>query len=130
LTARFDSATFGPSVVARRALKHDSLELGEAVAAEPQDGLEALAAELACVECPAELIETRALLLEDLITRGLNQDQVPRPPFAVSEPNEAVTLAWTLARESTAPRSSTTRSANRSGSEAEAPTTSSRLPGE
>src|SRR5579862_2295594 len=56
-----------PSVLARGALKHDPLELGEAVAAEPQHGLEALTAELACVECPAQFIEARALFLEDLI---------------------------------------------------------------
>ena len=80
------------SVIARRALKHDPFELGEAVAAEPQDGLEALAAEFACVECPAKLIDAWALLFEDLIAGGFNQDQVPWAPFAVSEPNEACAL--------------------------------------
>ena len=82
----------GPSVVAWWTLKDDPLELAEAGAPEPEDGLEALAAELACVECPAELIQARALLLEDLVTRGLNQNQVPRTLLAVSEANEAFTL--------------------------------------
>jgi len=66
---------------------------------EPQDRLEALAAELACVEGPAELVEARTLLLEHLTARGLNQDQVPRTPFAVSEPNEPFTLTGVETRE-------------------------------
>lgn len=92
LIARGAGKNAGRSVLLWRAAKYDPLELGEAAAPEAQDGLEALAAELACVERPAELIETGTLLLEDLITGGLDQDQVAWAPFAVRQPNEAFTL--------------------------------------
>jgi hypothetical protein len=80
------------SVFSRRALEHDPFELGEALAAEPKDRLEAFASELAGVEGSTELIESRPLVVEDLVARGLNQDQVPGAPFTVREPDKAFTL--------------------------------------
>ena len=50
------------------------------MAAEAKCGLEALASEFARVERPPELVEGGSLVVEDLLARSLQQDQVSRAP--------------------------------------------------
>jgi hypothetical protein len=73
------------SVVARRGLKNDSLELGECVAAQPKCGLETLESEFASVERPSQFIECRSLVVEHLVARSVEQDQVSRAPEGMRE---------------------------------------------
>ena len=53
-----------------------------------QDGLEALAAELARVERAAQLVDGRAVLLGDLVARDLEEDQVARTLGGGGHPHE------------------------------------------
>ena len=73
------------SVVAPRRLQDDSFALGDCLAAEPKCGLEALESELIGVERPAKLVECRSPVVEHLLSRSLQQDQVSRAPEAMGE---------------------------------------------
>ena len=89
------------SIVAWRGLKHDSLELGERLAAETESGLEALEAELAGVQRPSELVERRSLVVAYGVARSVQQDQVPRAPQAMRHTDVPFALVGveTLERE-------------------------------
>ena len=80
------------SVVAWRGLEHDSLELGERLAAETECGLKALEAELTGVQRPSELVERRTLVVAYLVARSLQQDQVSWAPQAMREAHVAFAL--------------------------------------
>jgi hypothetical protein len=58
-------------------LKDDSLEIGECWAAESQCGLKPLQAELSGVESTPKLVERRALFIQYLIARRVEEDQMP-----------------------------------------------------
>src|SRR3954468_20428771 len=70
------------SVVARRRAEDDPLGLGDRGAAQAQDGLEALGAELAGIERAAQLVQRGAVVFGDLVARDLEQDGLGRPPGA------------------------------------------------
>src|SRR5687767_13572807 len=79
-------------IVPRRGPEDDSLELADRVTAEPERGVEALAAELARVEPPPQLVQRREIPLGDLVTRRLEQDQVTRAAGLRREPREPLAL--------------------------------------
>ena len=80
------------SVVAWRRLKDDPFELGERIAAETKGGLEALESEFAGVERPPEFVECRSLVVEHLLARSVQQNQVSRAPQAMREAHIAFAL--------------------------------------
>lgn len=73
------------SVLAWRAVKDDSPELRKCPPAESQCGLKPLLAEFAGVEGTAKLVERPALLVQYLIARRVEQDQMPWTPKAVGK---------------------------------------------
>ncbi len=83
------------SVVAWWELKDDSFELRERAATEAQCGLEALEPELAGVERAPELVEFGSLVVEYLVARSVQQNQVPRAPEAVRQAHVPLALRST-----------------------------------
>jgi hypothetical protein len=73
------------SVVARCRLEDDSFELGQRAAAETKCGLEPLESEFAGVERPSQFVECRSLVVEYLVARSIEQDQVSRAPESMRE---------------------------------------------
>ena len=65
-------------IVPRSRAEDDPLQLADRVAAEPHRRVEALGAELTRIEAPAQLVQRREVVLSHLVTRGLEQDQMPR----------------------------------------------------
>jgi hypothetical protein len=80
------------SVLLRRGLKDDSLELSQRVATQPQDGLKSLAPQLAGVQGPAQGVEGRTLVVKDIVSPRLEQDQVAGSAVGVSHAGEALAL--------------------------------------
>jgi hypothetical protein len=91
--ARRDPGGRPASVFAWRRLKHDPLEVDQRRSPEPQCRLKPFEAELAGIEGPPELVQGRPLVIEYLVARSLQQDQVPRTPEAVRETDVALALA-------------------------------------
>ena len=79
-------------VVARWRLKDDSFELGECGAAEANYGLEPLESEFAGVEPPSQFVECRSLVVEHLVARSVEQDQVSRAPETMREAHVSFAL--------------------------------------
>ncbi len=80
------------SVRLRRRLKHDSLELGQCVAAQAKHGLESFAPQFTRVQKTAQFVERGTLVLEDIVSARLQQDQVAWAAASVGEPHEALAL--------------------------------------
>ena len=62
------------------------------MAAETKGGLEALESEFAGVERPPEFVERRSLVVEYLLARSVQQDQVSRPTEAMRETDVSFAL--------------------------------------
>src|SRR5271165_3626374 len=75
-------------VLAGRRAEEDPLDLGGRAATEAQGRLEALVAELARVQRPAQLVQRRQLLLGDLLAGRLDQHQVAGPLQGRGDPHE------------------------------------------
>src|ERR1700732_5083631 len=79
-------------VFAGRRAKDDPLDLRRRPAAEAERRLNALPAQLARVECAAQLVQRGCILVLHLVASGLDQDQMARTLLGGGHAKEGLTL--------------------------------------